>query len=262
MQKVIVSLAVSLFFGMVIFAPQSVHAELMDDAVGIWLMDETGGTEVSDSSKIGNSGEITSGSGKWVKGKFGNALELNGTSEYVEVPDSDSLDLEEQVTMICWFNWEGSGDGWQTFFSKGPMGGLEENYALFINTGSRHTHFCTNAGGRNCLNSPNNAFEPQQWHHTAATYDGKKKITYLDGKVVQDDALGGNMVTNDDYLGIGFRQGSSHYWKGMLDDMAVFNRALSEDEIVDIMDNGLESMMAVHPDDKLSTMWGKIKKIR
>ena len=63
-------------------------------------------------------------------------------------------------------------------------------------------------------------------------------------------------------MGIGFRQGSSHYWKGMLDDMAVFNRALSEGEIQELMDNGVESIMAVQPNDKLTTMWGKIKKVQ
>ena len=264
MHRIITSSVISLFVfvGMITLAPQDICADLLEDAVGIWLLDENSGTTAHDSSENEHHGEMQGGSGKWVKGKFGNALELNGSSEFVEVPDDDSLDLEEQVTMICWFNWEGSGDGWQTFFSKGPMGGLNENYALFINTGNRHTHFCTNAGGRNCLNSPNNAFEPNQWHHTAATYDGKRKITYLDGKEVQNDPLSGKMVTNDDYLGIGFRQGSSHYWKGMLDDMAVFNRALSEGEIQELMDNGVESIMAVQPNDKLTTMWGKIKKVQ
>ena len=264
MYRIITSFAISLivFAGMATSVPRALSADLLEDAVGIWLLDEKDGTTVHDSSENENHGEMQGGKGKWVKGQFGNALELNGTGEFVEVPDSDSLDLEEQVTMICWFNWAGSGDGWQTFFSKGPMGGLDENYALFINTGGRHTHFCTNAGGRNCLNSPVNAFEPNEWHHTAATYDGERKITYLDGKEVQNDPLSGKLVTNDDYLGIGFRQGSSHYWKGMLDDMAVFSRALSADEVKDIMDNGLESLMAVQPNDKLATMWGKIKKVR
>ncbi|HIE29869.1 TPA: LamG domain-containing protein [Candidatus Poribacteria bacterium] len=259
--RCIISLVISLFVVayMVTLTPRGVCAGLLDDAVGVWLLNESSGTTVHDTSGNENHGEMRGGSGKWVKGKFGNALQLNGTSEFVEVPDSDSLDLEEQVTMVCWFNWEGSGDGWQTFFSKGPMSGPNENYALFINNGGRHTHFCTNAGGRNCLNSPNNAFEPNKWHHTAATYDGKRKITYLDGKEVQNDPLSGKMVTNDNYLGIGFREGSSHYWKGMLDDMAIFKRALSADEVVDIMENGLEAIAPVRPDDKLAATWGKIK---
>ena len=69
------------------------------------------------------------------------------------------------------------------------------------------------------------------------------------------------MVTNDDYLGLGFREGSSHYWKGMLDDMALFNRALSGDEVEEIMNKGLKNTVgtAVTPQDRLTVMWGRIK---
>ena len=67
------------------------------------------------------------------------------------------------------------------------------------------------------------------------------------------------MVTNDDYLGLGFREGSSHYWKGMLDDMALFNRALSGKEVEEIMNEGLKTVMAVTPQNRLTVMWGRIK---
>lgn len=263
MHRIITSVVMSLFVfaGMAtIVAPQDVRAEL-EGAVGIWLFDEGSGKVAHDSSENENHGELHGG--KWVNGKFGKALEFNGTNEFVEVPDSDSLDLEEAVTMVCWFNWEGSGDGWQTFFSKGPMSGTWENWAYFINMPNRHTHFCKNPGGaRNCFNSPNNAFEPKKWVHTAATYDGKTQIVYIDGKDVSKGALSGKMVPNNNYLGIGYREGSPHWWKGMLDDMAVFDRALSGDEIRDIMENGLSSMMATHPKNKLATTWGKIKEVQ
>ena len=122
------------------------------------------------------------------------------------------------------------------------------------------THFCKNAGGaRNCFNSPPNAFEVGKWHHTAAIYDGKNQYTYIDGKLVSEAKLDGKMVTNDNYLGLGFREGSGHYWKGMLDDMALFNRALSGDEVEEIMNEGLETVMAVKPKDRLTVMWGTIK---
>ena len=77
--------------------------------------------------------------------------------------------------------------------------------------------------------------------------------------MVAEAKLSGKMVANDNYLGLGFREGSGHYWKGMLDDMALFNRALSGDEVEEIMDNGLETVMAVTPQDRLTVMWGTIK---
>ncbi|MBM3243102.1 LamG domain-containing protein [Candidatus Poribacteria bacterium] len=266
MHRMMIFLVTSLlvFAGMTTLTPQSVCAKLLEDAVGIWFLDEGSGKTVGDSSGNGNNGTIRGDGGKWADGKFGKALLLNGTTEFVEVPDSASLDLQEQVTMVCWFNWEGSGDGWQTFFSKGPMSGTNENYALFTNSANRHTHFCKNAGGaRDCFNSPNNAFESKQWVHAAATYDGKTQITYIDGKEVAKGNISGKMVPNNNYLGIGFREGSPHYWKGMLDDMAIFKRALSADEVKGIMEKGLSSIVvAVHPKDKLATMWGRIKEVR
>ena len=77
--------------------------------------------------------------------------------------------------------------------------------------------------------------------------------------MVAEAKLSGKMVTNDNYLGLGFREGSGHYWKGMLDDMALFNRALSGDEVEEIMNEGLETVMAVKPKDRLTVMWGTIK---
>ena len=67
------------------------------------------------------------------------------------------------------------------------------------------------------------------------------------------------MVTNDNYLGLGVREGSAHYWKGMLDDMALFNRALSGKEVEEIMNEGLKTVMAVTPQNRLTVMWGRIK---
>ena len=79
--------------------------------------------------------------------------------------------------------------------------------------------------------------------------------------MVSEGPLKGKMVTNDGYLGLGFREGSSHYWKGMLDDMALFNRALSGDEVEEIMNKGLKNTVvtAVTPQDRLTVMWGRIK---
>lgn len=251
-------LAIGLSFLLAIFVSQGVCVELQD-AVGVWLLDETSGEIAKDSSGNGNDGTLHGG--EWVDGQVGNCLKLSGSNEFVEVPDSDSLDLVEEVSMVCWFNWEGAGDGWQTFFSKGPMSGTNENYAHFVNTGGGYTHFILNAGGaRSNVDSPGSSFEPNEWYHAAATYDGETRRIYINGEEVKSQATSGDLVPNDNYLGLGFRQGSSHYWMGMLDDMAVFKRGLSDDEINDIMDNGLaEVMLSVDPKDKIALTWGKIK---
>jgi hypothetical protein len=230
------------------------------DVVGIWLFDDENDLG-KDSSGNGQDGEIQAGA-ESVDGKFGKGVRFNGTNECIEVPDSDILDIDgDQVTITCWFWWEGSGDGWQTFVSKGPMSGTNENWAYFINSPSKHTHFAiTPNGGRQTINSNMNAFEPKEWHFTAGTYDGKSVKIYMDGKLVTDQAMSGNTTPNDSSLRIGHREGSSHWWNGVLDEIAVFSRALSEDEINKIMNQGLaDALLSVEPRDKLSTVWGHIK---
>ena len=230
------------------------------DAVGIWLFDEGQGDTVKDMSGNGNDGKLVGG-GEWVDGKFGKAIKFNGANQCVEVPDSDSLDIEDEVTILCWFWWEGAGDAWQTFVSKGPMSGTWENWAYFINSGGRFTHFVINPNGQRIwTNSPNNSFEPQKWHFTAGVYDGKSVKLYIDGKLVTNRPLSGKLVPNDFPLRIGHREGSTHWWNGVLDEVAVFRRALSEAEINEIMKKGLAKVaLSVRPKGRLAALWGEVK---
>lgn len=231
----------------------------VENAVGIWLFDEGSGEIAKDGSGLGNNGKIIGA--KYVDGKFGKALQMNGADQYVQVPDAKSLDLETELSMVCWFNWEGSGDGWQTFFSKGPMSGTNENWALFINTGSKYFHFViTPNGGRTNFDSPGGAFDAKKWTHVAATYDGKTRRIYVNGKMVGETGTSGKTTPNDNFLGIGWREGSSHWWKGSLDEMAVFNKAITEKQITTIYEQGIDSLLAVQPKDKVTVAWGEIKR--
>ena len=239
------------------FAPLVAFAQL-ENAVGIWLFDDGSGDVAKDGSGNKNDGAIKGA--KWVNGKVGGALEFNGSANYVEVKDSPSLDLETEVTMMCWFYWGGAGDGWQTFFSKGPMSGTNENWALFINTGSGYFHFIlTPGGGRINLDSQGGVVQQKKWMHAAATYDGKTRLIYLDGKQVGTGAQSGKTTPNDAFLGLGWREASPHYWNGMLDEMAVFNKALTEKQINTLMNDGIQSLLAVQPQGKAAARWGELK---
>jgi hypothetical protein len=230
------------------------------DAIGIWTFDEDKmGTDVSGNE---NHGEPM-GDTALTDGKFGKGLELNGVDQCIEVPDSDSLDVDDdQVTMTCWFWWAGSGDDWQTFVSKGPMSGTNENWAFFINTGSIYTHFIiTPNGARTNVDSPGGAFDAEAWHFVAGTYDGSTVKIYIDGDMVKEEGRSGNLTPNDSSLRIGHREGSPHWWNGVLDEVGVFNRALSEDEVNRIMNEGLGAIyLSVEPSAKMAITWGQMKK--
>jgi len=239
--------------------PITTFAGNIPGAVGIWTFDEVNGDTVIDSSGTGNDGTILADA-EIVDGKFGKAIKLNGSTQCVEIEDNDTLDLVDGVTMMCWFYWGGAGDGWQTFFSKGPMSGTNENYALFTNTGSGYFHFIlTPKGARLNTDSPNGVTKKEEWQFVAATWDGNDLKIYLDGEYIKEAVVPGDTTPNDSTLRLANREASPHWWMGMLDEMALFNRALDENELESIMKNGLVSFMAVEAKSKLPTVWGDIK---
>ena len=85
----------------------SVAAVSVDDAIGIWLFDEGRGDVAKDSSPNGNDGELIAGP-KWVEGKFGGALEFDGSGTSVETESADKLtgfELGDKTdfTVTAWF---------------------------------------------------------------------------------------------------------------------------------------------------------------
>lgn len=250
-------LIVFCMFTLILSLSLTVNAQIKD-AVGIWTFDNIKGDTVIDDSGNGNHGKFV-GKPEIVNGKFGKAIKYDGATQCVEVPDSDSLDLTEQVTMLCWYNWEGTGDGWQTFFSKGPMSGTNENYALFINSAGGYFHFILTPPGRINIDSPGGVIKKNEWQFVAGTWDGKTVKIYLDGKLIKEQAVAGKATPNDKSLRLGHREGSPHWWKGMQDEMGLFKRALTEAEINAIMKDGFAKFLAVEAKGKLSTTWGEMK---
>ena len=84
--------------GLTIVEPSSA---IIDAAVAIWLFDEGEGLDAKDSTRHENHGELKSRA-EWVGGKFGTALEFDGKKDYVNVPDSPSLNITEAITIVMW----------------------------------------------------------------------------------------------------------------------------------------------------------------
>ena len=140
-----------------------------EDAAGIWLFNEGSGDTAYDSSDNGNDGKIIDGS--WTSGKFGQALQFNGESTVVKIPDSKSLDLETEVTIVAWVDAGKPKLAWPNIVSKGADV-TPENYAVFISTADSFVHFPMNPGGpRVWVNSPNGSFVLGKWQHVVATYE-------------------------------------------------------------------------------------------
>ncbi len=253
-------LYVSIMIFCVMFVNISLSAIDIEDSVTILLFDEGNGNTVQDSSANDNSGTIHGGA-EWVNGKFGKALQLDGTDDYVEIDHHESLNVGAEHTIAFWYK-----------LSKVPAGGMavvtKDDWAPgFWWDGNMIRHHTHNPGGS--LHYIDAAWNPDtEWHHVAATYDGEEFGIYLDAKQIGSGVtaanLGRNPLTDKPFLfGIYLETGQHAQWgeffSGIVDDFVIFNTVLSENDLDTLMNQGLEQTADIEPAGKLTTTWSKIK---
>jgi hypothetical protein len=242
---------INLVIAIMILAPQG-DAEIDPESiVGVWLFDEGGGKTTKDSSGKGNDGELVNDP-KWVAGKFDKALEFDGKDDYVEVPDSDTLDVIN-VTLTAWVKSEANQllDGNVIVYKLSSY--IHQYWSSTINPG-------VFVGGQWCGSGwlPQAIIWDDEWHHVALTYDGSTQKFYVDGVFSGDNAVcKGDIDITDTNLTIG--TGNTGFYTGSIDEVAVFDVALDEDDFETIITEGLRMITAISPIVKLTTTWGKIK---
>ena len=223
-------------FGVILGATAREATINTDSMVAAWFFDEGKGKDVEDSSAHSNHGKIK-GNPKWVAGKFGRALELDGGT-YVEVADNSSLDIVDYY----------SGDG-NYFLSTGCGGGpTQAKFGI------------TSTNGHTCgPTSP--VLKKDTWYHVAGVFDGKKLSVFIDGELETEQDQGGNITTSDWPIIIGSYAGLGYKSNAIIDELAVFNVALSKDDIRLLMKNGLNRILAVSAKRKLTSTWGRVKEV-
>ena len=178
------------------------------------------------------------------------------------MPDDDALDLAS-FTLAAWIKVDGQSGKWQIVASKEARNPTIRNYGMFgnINTGVIHYSF-TSGNAWNSFDAPT-VVTDGIWHHVATTYDGSDLIFYLDGVVDAQTSIAGGLQEPDNsnnVLYIGGCDVDDYFMTGLIDDVAIFNEALSEGEINDLMGGVAGATSAVEPTTKLTTTWGDIKK--
>jgi hypothetical protein len=195
--------------------------------VGAWGFDEPSGSTVSDSSGKGNTGTIT-GATRTTGGKVGGALSFNGTSDWVTIPDSNSLDVTSGVTMEAWVRPTAIGSAWRAVMLKEQAGDLI--YALYAgdSKGRAAADVFTTAdkGLSGTTATPLNA-----WTHLAATYDGTTLRIYVNGVQAASKPVSGTIRTSTGVLRIGGNSIWGEWFAGLIDEVRVYNTALTAAEI-------------------------------
>ena len=190
--------------------------------------EEGSGSTVTDVSGSGNTGTIN-GATWTVSGKYGSALVFNGTSAKVTINDTASLHLTTAMTLEAWVNPSTIDSTWRDVIYKG-----DDNFYL---SGCSFYGGVPVAGGRFGSSGTNGeAYSTGQlalgvWTHVACTYDGTTIRLYLNGTQVASKAQTGNMATSTNPLQIGGDSIYGQYFAGIIDEVRVYNRALSATEI-------------------------------
>ncbi len=232
----------------------SSHAKVDENSiVGLWLLDEDKDIEAFDSSGNERTGTVLKAN-RWVPGKFGSALQNDGGT-IIQVPHDDALSLQE-FTLMCWVNLDDAGKGgWQATFGK-QVDNPTRNFRIEINTADKaRISFASNKqpGAGSVVGT--SMIIDQEWHHIAATYDMEELKLYVDGILEGTQQKNLEPETNAEPL----QMGMIH---GIIDELAMFNVALEEEDIIRIKEEGLiEALLiaAVEPSNKLPGTWAEVK---
>ena len=195
--------------------------------VAAYNFDEGVGTAFSDASGTGNAGTI-SGGATWTTGRFGGALSFAGVDGLATVADSASLHLSAGMTLEAWV-YPVAVSSWRTIVLKERPGQLA--YALYGNTDTnRPSGEVATSGGQFDVRGASQ-LGLNVWTHVATTYDGATLRLFVNGAQVRTRAVSGALVTSSNPLRIGGNLVWGEYFKGRIDDVRIYNRAVSAAQI-------------------------------
>ena len=191
--------------------------------VAAYSFDEGLGSSVGDASGRGNVGAI--GSATWGgAGRFGGALTFNGTNARVTVADSASLDLTSAMTLEAWVFPTAGGSVWRDVIYKGP----DDIY--YLESSSVLNRPAT--GG--ILSGPmygTSAMPLNAWSHLAATLGDSTLRLYVNGVQVASQAVLAPLDTSNGALTIGGDALHGQHFAGRIDEVRIYNTALSASQI-------------------------------
>jgi len=213
------------------FCPQDCGACPSQDPVAWWKLDETSGATTSDSSGSGNAGTLKNGP-VWTTGKINGALSFDGADDYVQVPDTSSLKPTGAVSFGVWFKTAGYDRNFIVERQKNSW----VSYAMYISgngTSARVGCIIGYDSGVNTYTVTSAAtIGNNSWHYAMCVYDKQNLKVFVDG-VESESTLGTNSIYYDGSVGvrIGFHYEANTHFNGTIDDVRIYNYALSSNQI-------------------------------
>lgn len=191
--------------------------------IGYWHFDEGTDVQAHDAAGRGKDGTLTN-SPSWQTAAScvaGACLAFNGSAQYVSVAP---LNPPSSVTVTAWFKRTGApGNGYHIIV----MQGAEIELSVSEATGQIRTGVTTVTLGRQVFNA-GSGITDGNWHHLAMSYDGATLVSFIDGQQVATNPVSGALATG---LPVTIGAYAGYYAHGLIDEVRVYDRALSAGEI-------------------------------
>ncbi len=208
-----------------------------------------------DASDNGNDGVVNGAT--LTEDRFGNpasAYHFNSNSQYISAQSSDELSQMTEISISAWIRTNGilSGYWWQTIVSKGATyGDLWADYSLALEGNDVLIWENSNSSNDAEFTQVDAPLNIDQWHHVASTYDGSEVSIYLDGNLLVTSPITNNYIRGSDqplYIGIRIDKDIHPHespFHGEIDEVRIYNRALSSDEVVELA-SGTSAGLVAH----------------
>ena len=224
----------ALSFLIFFLVPSHVFAQdISTGLVGHWKFDETSGTTAADSSGSNNTGTLTNGPA-WTTGKIGGTVSFDGVDDYINIGNPVSLQLTGSMTISAWIN----GDIFGTNDIISKKGGSTDRGWEFLVDFSPKKFAIAIADINNIVIDRRSNTTPLagQWYHVTGVYNAAAQSLdmYVNG-ALDNGTLTGTVPSSQRNstrdVTIGRRPGAANRWDGLMDDVRVYNRALTAADI-------------------------------
>lgn len=225
-------------------------AGLSTGLIGYWKFDETEGNSAADTSSDNHPGSLSNfpdDGSQWVQGQIGGALQFGGPSTKQFVVVQDYAKPTSTLTVSAWVYADQLGS-WASFVKNwGSTDAGQFHFGIFAD-GQHENIYIKQADGKTPNVSDPDPFPVGEWQHVAVVCDGSKVRLYRNGAEVASTDYDGTLVLPPmNCIGIGAKiandckdadTGAPGFWQGKMDDVGVWNRGLSPDEIAAIYAKG------------------------
>jgi len=216
---------------------------------GYWSLDDGSGLTAADTSGNGNNGSLTTpNSPTWVAGLIGSgALSFNGSNNYVDLGSGGSLNLTGAMSISLWVKANNAAGGVQDILSKGSVGSAPsaEQYSMHLNQfgGESDAVFeISNGSSKASVASADNSISNSLWYHIVGTYDGSSVLClYINNVMTGCHTVSGFGALNQENYSPEIGTNSyfpSQFLSGSVDDVRIYNRALSPSEVTSLYNLG------------------------